>query len=60
MLSGGMTLLHAILSSLIWNYLVCQLLFCCSGIVSEKTDSELFFVDKDAVASDNTSAKGLL
>lgn len=27
------------------------------GIVSEKTDSELFFVDKDAVASDNTSAK---
>jgi len=29
---------------------------CCSGIVAEKTDSELFFVDKNAVSCD--TAKG--
>jgi len=32
------------------------MMFFCSGIVAEKTDNELFFVDKSAVTSNNSTA----
>lgn len=30
---------------------------CCSGIVAEKTDSELFFVDKNAISCDTSEGE---